>query len=95
MLSSDISHINVVAILGTSILVYCILGVVYRLCFHPLSKFPGPKLPAATLWPEFYYECIQSGQYFMKIAQWHQQYGMPSGQVMLYMDIYYHADYSV
>ncbi|EDO00491.1 hypothetical protein SS1G_14361 [Sclerotinia sclerotiorum 1980 UF-70] len=75
MLSPDISQINVVAILGSSILVYCILGVVYRLYFHPLSKFPGPKLPAATQWSEFYYECLQSGQYFIKIAQWHEHYG--------------------
>ncbi|KAM0173656.1 hypothetical protein ACHAPC_010354 [Botrytis cinerea] len=75
MLSSDISRFDVVAILGTSILIYCILGVVYRLYFHPLSRFPGPLLPAVTLWSEFYYECIQSGQYFLKIAQWHEKYG--------------------
>ncbi|KAI9644280.1 hypothetical protein NHQ30_007636 [Ciborinia camelliae] len=75
MLSPYTSQINVVVILGTSIFVYCILGVVYRLYFHPLSKFPGPKLAAATLWSEFYYECILSGQYFIKIAQWHEQYG--------------------
>ncbi|QSZ33222.1 hypothetical protein DSL72_002810 [Monilinia vaccinii-corymbosi] len=75
MLSPDISQINVVAILGTSILVYCIVGVLYRLYFHPLSRFPGPKLAAATLCLEFYHDCIQSGQYFIKIAQWHEQYG--------------------
>lgn len=76
MLSLDISQINVGAILGISILLYCIVGVLYRLYFHPLSKFPGPKLAAATLWSEFYHDCIQSGQYFVKIAQWHERYGM-------------------
>ncbi|TGO20145.1 hypothetical protein BTUL_0001g01570 [Botrytis tulipae] len=75
MLSSDISRFDVVAILGTSILIYCILGIIYRLYFHPLSKFPGPILPAVTLWSEFYHECIQPGQYFLKIAQWHEKYG--------------------
>ncbi|KAA8565346.1 hypothetical protein MFRU_045g00490 [Monilinia fructicola] len=75
MLSLDISQINVGAILGISILLYCIVGVLYRLYFHPLSKFPGPKLAAATLWSEFYHDCIQSGQYFVKIAQWHERYG--------------------
>lgn len=88
MLSPDISQINVVAILGTSIFVYCIVGVLYRLYFHPLSKFPGPKLAAATLWSEFYYDCIQSGQYFVKIAQWHERYGMSmhilGGQIQPY-----------
>ncbi|KAJ8062657.1 hypothetical protein OCU04_009179 [Sclerotinia nivalis] len=92
MLSPGISQINVVAILGTSILVYCILGVVYRLYFHPLSRFPGPKLPAATQWSEFYYECIQSGRYFVKIAQWHEQYGMSIAQLMLQSVINSHAD---
>ncbi|TGO41072.1 hypothetical protein BHYA_0027g00500 [Botrytis hyacinthi] len=75
MLSSDISRFDVVAILGTSILIYCILGIIYRLYFHPLSKFPGPILPAVALWSEFYHECIQPGQYFLKIAQWHEKYG--------------------
>lgn len=75
MLSHEISQVNVVAIVGTSILVYCILGVLYRLYFHPLSKFPGPKLPAVTVCSEFYHDCIQPGQYFTKIAQWHEQYG--------------------
>ncbi|KAF7952899.1 hypothetical protein EAE96_006122 [Botrytis aclada] len=75
MLSSDISRLDVLAFLGTSVLIYCILGVLYRLYLHPLSKFPGPILPAVTLWTEFYHECIQSGQYFLKIAQWHEKYG--------------------
>jgi len=94
MLSSDISRFDVVAILGTSILIYCILGVVYRLYFHPLSRFPGPLLPAVTLWSEFYYECIQSGQYFLKIAQWHEKYGMSIGQSILQKTTYHHTEYS-
>lgn len=59
-------------------LCYCFVVVIYRLYFHPLSRFPGPKLAAATLWYEFYYEVIQEGQFTFKIRDLHKQYGMAS-----------------
>ena len=55
---------------------YCLFGVFYRLYFHPLAKFPGPKLAAATLWYEFYYDCILFGQYTFKIGRMHEKYGL-------------------
>ncbi|KAF4627847.1 hypothetical protein G7Y89_g10304 [Cudoniella acicularis] len=48
--------------------------VFYRLYLSPLSKFPGSKLAAATLWYEFYYENIQRGQFSFKIHEWHKKY---------------------
>ena len=54
---------------------YCVVGVIYRLYFHPLAKFPGPRLAAATQWYEFYYDCIQFGQYTFKIGRLHEKYG--------------------
>lgn len=37
-------------------LLYRIGLVFYRLCLDPLSKFPGPKLAAATSLYEMYYD---------------------------------------
>ncbi|KAF2280231.1 cytochrome P450 [Westerdykella ornata] len=50
------------------------LGI-YRLFFHPLAKFPGPKLAAATRLYEAYYDVAKNGQYTFKIAQLHSKYG--------------------
>ncbi|OAL02174.1 putative benzoate 4-monooxygenase cytochrome P450 [Phaeosphaeriaceae sp. SRC1lsM3a] len=57
------------------ILYYVLLGI-YRVYFHPLAKFPGPKLAALTFWYEFYYEIFpHKWQYVWKIKQLHEQYG--------------------
>lgn len=59
------------------VLVLYVTGlVVYRLYFSPLSKFPGPKLAAATLLYEFYYDVVRRGQYTFKIKELHKQYGI-------------------
>ena len=49
--------------------------VIYRLFFHPLASFPGPKLAAVTRYYEAYYDIILPGQYTFKIAQMHKEYG--------------------
>ncbi|CAG8974541.1 hypothetical protein HYALB_00005813 [Hymenoscyphus albidus] len=52
------------------------LGI-YRLYFHPLAKFPGPRLAALTRWTETYYELIHGdgGQFVFVYAKWHEKYG--------------------
>ncbi|ODH20230.1 hypothetical protein ACO22_05937 [Paracoccidioides brasiliensis] len=55
--------------------IYIIIGLVYRLFISPLSKFPGPKLAAATLWYEFYYDAVLKGQYTFRIKEMHLKYG--------------------
>lgn len=64
-----------IAILGGSFVIYNLLLIVYRLFFHPLAKFPGPKLAAASYWYEFYYDAVQPGKYIWKIKELHQIYG--------------------
>ena len=64
----------VLAALGSWFL-YLLSGGVYRLYFHPLAKFPGPKLAALTGWYEFYHDIIHKGMFIWKIQELHDQYG--------------------
>jgi hypothetical protein len=58
-----------------SFVVYAIGLVVYRLFFHPLAKFPGPKLAAATDFYEQYYDVVKRGVWIWEIERMHQIYG--------------------
>lgn len=58
-----------------SVIIYYATLIVYRLYFHPLASFPGPKLAAISRWYEAYYDVIQGGQYTPKIVQLHKQFG--------------------
>ena len=49
---------------------------VYRICFHPLSRFHGPKLAACSVGYEFYHDFIRGGQYTFEIEKMHERYGM-------------------
>ncbi|CAO1599046.1 hypothetical protein XANCAGTX0491_002791 [Xanthoria calcicola] len=62
--------------LGGSILLVYVLGLyVYRAFYDSLSQIPGPKLAAATLWYEFYYDVIKKGRYAWEIGKMHEKYG--------------------
>ncbi|KAL8832932.1 MAG: hypothetical protein Q9170_004660, partial [Blastenia crenularia] len=49
--------------------------IIYRLYFHPLAKFPGPRLAAATYLYEGYYDVVKRGKYTFKIRDLHAEYG--------------------
>lgn len=59
-----------------------VLWIAYKLAiaiynispFHPLSKFPGPKLAAVGYLYEAYYDFILVGRYTREIQRMHEQY---------------------
>ena len=62
-------------VLAILFVVYILGLYVYRMYFDSLSHFPGPKLAAASLWYEFYYDVVLKGQYTFKIKEFHEIYG--------------------
>jgi hypothetical protein len=73
----DFIGTSVPAVLGAAGVFYVIGLYIYRLFFHPLAKFPGPKIAAATSWYEAYFEIVLKGQYSRQISKLHDQYGTP------------------
>lgn len=64
-----------VAVLGIAGCLYILSLGIYRLYLHPLSKFPGPRIAALTVWYEFYFDGIQKGRYTFEIKRMHDKYG--------------------
>ncbi|CAG8962285.1 hypothetical protein HYFRA_00005340 [Hymenoscyphus fraxineus] len=71
----NIYHISLFAFAST--VVYLTGLAIYRLYFHPLAKFPGPRLAALTQWVETYHELFnkEGGQFYFVYTDWHKKYG--------------------
>jgi cytochrome P450 len=55
---------------------YRLLLALYNISpFHPLYKFPGPKLAAASYLYECWYDMIKVGKYTHEIRAMHEKYG--------------------
>jgi hypothetical protein len=67
--------LNIIA-LASCLLFWAVATAIRRLYFSPLSKFPGPKLAAATLWYEFYFNIVKGGKFMWEIERMHEKYGL-------------------
>lgn len=70
---------SLLTVFGSTLLLYFLGLITYRLFFCPLAKFPGPKLAGATYWYEVYFDLFanggEGGQLTRHIKRLHDQYG--------------------
>jgi hypothetical protein len=71
----DAIKIGTFAYAVAGLFVYISYGVIWRLWYSPVAKFPGSKLAAVTFWYEFYYDVIKGGAYVYEIERMHAKYG--------------------
>lgn len=76
MLGKDSSISAAIGVVLLALAAYFVARCVYDLFFHPLQKFPGPKLAAIGFFYEFYYDVIKDGTYLWEIEKMHRTYGM-------------------
>ncbi|KAI1757957.1 cytochrome P450 [Xylaria castorea] len=70
------ASLSIWALASLAALLYSIGLVVYRLYFHPLAKFPGPRLGAATGWYETFHDLKSpGGQFVYRLNKLHKTYG--------------------
>ncbi|KAJ5368174.1 cytochrome P450 [Penicillium cataractarum] len=72
---SGFNSLEICALIALCLATSLLFRTTYRLFFHPLRKFPGPKLAAVSHLYEFYYDVIKGGMYVEKINRLHEEYG--------------------
>lgn len=62
-------------ILVVAFLLHRLCKIFYNLYLHPLAKFPGPKIAAASHIYEFYWSIVRDGEFVWQIERLHKKYG--------------------
>ncbi|GIK05376.1 hypothetical protein Aspvir_009485 [Aspergillus viridinutans] len=71
LLADDFGTWPVAAAMAVLFIGKCLLSIYW----HPLSRFPGPKLALIGPFCEFYYDVIKDGTFLWEIEKMHQKYG--------------------
>ena len=69
------SFFEVASALVATLALYLLAKAAYRVYYHPLHSFPGPRMASISRLYEFYFDVIQGGMYMQKIEKLHQEYG--------------------
>ncbi|THU95912.1 cytochrome P450 [Dendrothele bispora CBS 962.96] len=75
MVSLSVMYFSLLLTLLTPLSAWIVTVFVYRLVFHPLRKFPGPWLAAATDYYAGYFDLVKGGQLLSHIEKLHLKYG--------------------
>jgi hypothetical protein len=76
MAMGDLSVLKTVFYLVVVWITYRVGIALYNISpFHPLARFPGPKIAAASYLYEAYYDWWLVGRYGKAIARMHESYG--------------------
>lgn len=54
---------------------YLVIYSIRQVWFHPLSRYPGPKLAALTKWYKGYYDLVIGGGTLEHIKELHERHG--------------------
>jgi hypothetical protein len=76
---------NLAASAAVGAILYAAGLIIWRLYFSPLARFPGPKIAAATLWYEFYWDVVKGGQWVWEMERMHRKYGKLAAQPLFSM----------
>lgn len=75
-LPATLTLANIARLLGLW-LTYRFVLCLYNISpFHPLYRFPGPRLAAMTFFYEAWYDFFLMGRYAHEIRRMHEKYGM-------------------
>lgn len=74
-LTASLSLANVFKLVGLWVAYRVVLALYNISPWHPLYRFPGPKIAAVSYLYEAYYDWWLTGRYGNEIRRMHEQYG--------------------